>query len=135
MANEIIKGTRHRYKDLDLNFIPHPSTGDIVKKYDAEAIKRSVRSLILTKYYDRLFQPLIGSNVPTMLFENATPITATLLKKSIEDTINTFEKRVELIGVDVKDNSNDYEYVINIRFNISNDPSPISVDFVLKRTR
>lgn len=124
-----------RYKDLDLDFMPHPVTGDITRKFDAEAIKRSIRTLVLTRYYDRLFQPDIGSTVPDLLFENATPVTTSQLQTSIERVINNFEPRVELIRVEVVASPDEHEYIINIFFNIVNRPEPIEVSFVLKRTR
>ena len=51
------------YRDLDLDFFANPSTGDIFKKEGDEAIKRSVRNILFTNFYDRVFQPGIGSNV------------------------------------------------------------------------
>ena len=126
-----------RYRDLDLDFIPHPVTGDIVTKTDAEAIKRSVKTLVLTRFYDRLWQPDIGSSAPDLLFENNTPITITLLQQTIENVIKNHEPRVELIEVQVTDrvDVNNREYIVNEIFNIVNRPEPIKVNFVLKRTR
>ncbi|NDB58227.1 hypothetical protein EB001_07260, partial [bacterium] len=51
------------YRDLDLDFFAHPTTKDVQKKTGTEAIKRSVRNLIFTNFYDRPFQSYIGSDV------------------------------------------------------------------------
>ena len=123
-----------RYKDLDLDFIAHPVTGDITKKLDEEAIKRSVKTLVLTRFYQRLRQPDIGSNAQAILFENSTPIVATNLKKTIESVINNNEPRVELISVDVEV-EDEISYKVNIQFNLINRPDPVNLEFVLRRTR
>ena len=60
---------RNDYSDLDLDFIAHPTTGDVVKKTGVDAIKRSVRNLILTNFYDRPFRSYIGSNAQKILFD------------------------------------------------------------------
>ena len=52
------------YSDLDLDFKINPITGDINKKKGADAIKRSIRNLIFTNYYERPFKMEIGSGVP-----------------------------------------------------------------------
>lgn len=133
MAQKTTKN--HRWKDLDLNFIPHPATNDIAKKYDAEAIKRSIRTLVLTRFYERLFQPDIGTSVPDMLFDLATPATAVVVQKHIEDVINNYERRAQLMSVDVLADNMGRSYTINITFMIINQPEPITFQFILERTR
>ena len=64
---------KNDYSDLDLDFLAHPTTGDVVKKTGLDAIKRSVRNLILTNYYDKPFRPGIGSNAQKILFDNINP--------------------------------------------------------------
>ena len=51
------------YKDLNLNFTANPVTGDVATITDVNAVKRSVRNLLLTNHYDRPFHPEIGSNI------------------------------------------------------------------------
>ena len=48
------------YSDLDLDFMINPVTGDINKKKGTDAIKRSIRNLIFTNYYERPFKSKIG---------------------------------------------------------------------------
>ena len=52
MANNPFVSRDPDYADLDLDFMPHPTTGDVIRKTGEEAIKRSVRNLIMTNYYD-----------------------------------------------------------------------------------
>ena len=49
------------YKDLNLNFSANPVTGDVTTVTDVNAVKRSVRNLLLTNHYDKPFHPEIGS--------------------------------------------------------------------------
>ena len=57
------------YSDIDLRFIPQPGTKDISLSYDEQAVIRSVKNLLLTKPYERLFQPDLGSEIDALLFE------------------------------------------------------------------
>ena len=77
-----------QWSDLDLNFTRHPVTNDIVRKLDVESIKRSVKNLILTNKYERLFHPEIGSGITSLLFELVSPTTATVLESTIRQTLN-----------------------------------------------
>ena len=61
--------TPNRYKDLDIFFTPHPVTGDITVKTDTDAVRRSVRNIILTNKYERPFKPNFGGSLRDMLFE------------------------------------------------------------------
>ena len=62
---------RKWYTDMDLNITPHPSSGDLVLKQDKEAVKRSVRNIMLTNNYERPFKPNFGANLRGLLFELA----------------------------------------------------------------
>ena len=91
-----------RYKDLDLDFIPHPVTKDLVSKINDEAVKRSIRNLVLLNTYEKPFHPEIGSDVRNLLFELATPLTAIRLKKAIEEVIENFEPRAQLLDISAR---------------------------------
>jgi len=78
------------YKDLALSFERNDNTKDIIVKKDIEAVKQSVRNLILTNHFERPFHPEIGSNVTAVLFEPMNPITANSLTRVIEETIVNF---------------------------------------------
>ena len=91
------------YSDLDLDFFRHPTTGDVTRKTGVEAIKRSVRNLIFTNFYDRPFQSYIGSDIRALLFENADPFTAVRLKEAIEVCLNNFEPRISVQNVIVSE--------------------------------
>ena len=85
-----------KFKDIDLNFTRHPVSNDIGTLEDAIAIKRSVRNLIQTNYYERPFHPELGCGVRQLLFENYTPMTSIFLKRKIEEVLQNYEPRISL---------------------------------------
>lgn len=123
------------YTDLDLDFIAHPTTSDVVKKTGDEAIKRSVRNLVLTNFYERPFQSFIGSNVRELLFENVTLFTASLIKDAITSTINNFERRVSLQDVIVTPDPDNNGFNVQLQYVILNRQLPIITSMFLERVR
>lgn len=123
------------FSDLDLNFTAHPVTGDINIRYDADAIKASVKNLVLTQNYERPFHSEIGSPVTGLLFDLATPILSATLKRVIGDLIDNFEPRVRLTNVIVDISLDNNSAYISIYFTILNTLRPISLDILLERSR
>jgi phage baseplate assembly protein W len=123
------------FSDLDLNFTAHPVTKDIVRKYDEEAIKASVKNLVLTQNYERPFHSEIGSQIRGLLFEPATPMLNVMLKRAITDTIINFEPRVRLNEVLVTISPDNNEVYVSIYFTIINTTKPLQVSLVLTRSR
>jgi phage baseplate assembly protein W len=128
------------YKDLNLFFTKNPLTKDVSKVTDVQAIKRSVRNLVLTDRGERLFHPEIGGDVKGSLFENFTPIMEFELRSAIENVIKIYEPRVVLEDVKVNDPSgNDLDnnrLRITIQFYLANVPEVLEeVDVFLNRIR
>jgi len=123
------------FADLDLNFTMHPVTHDIVRKFDEEAIKASVKNLVLTQNYERPFHSEIGSQIKGLLFEPATPMLNVMLKRAITDTIINFEPRVKLNDVLVTVSPDNNEVYVSIQYMIVNTTRPQTVDLILTRTR
>lgn len=123
------------YKDINLSFARHPLTGDIAFLTDIEAVKRSVRNLINTSFYERPFHPEIGSDVRSILFEPVSPPVANVLQRNIEDVVRNFEPRAELISVDVVPNIDANAYAATIKFYVVNSPTAVEVNIFLERLR
>ncbi len=124
-----------QFADLDLNFTPHPVTGDVGFKKDENAVKQAVKNLVLTQNFERPFHSEIGSSLRSLLFEPATPMTKEILRKTISDTITNFEPRVELIDVEIRYTLDDTAVDVRIIFKIVNTFTPIDVNLTLERTR
>lgn len=123
------------YKDLDFNFSRHPRTNDVSVKYDEEAVKQSIRNLVLTKNYERPFRSNLGCQVTSLLFEPVSPLLTTMIEKSIRDVITNYEPRVVLLDVIVSFKEEYNEMLAYIVFRIRNTLEPISFNLILERTR
>lgn len=123
------------FTDLDLNFRPHPLTGDIVKKVNDSAIKASVRNLILTHNYERPFHSDIGAPLRRLLFELPSPLTKTMIIKAIEDLLVAHEPRVSLTEVNVTYSQDTHEVYIRVEYKIINTSTVQAVEVTLERTR
>ena len=113
------------YKDLNLNFGINPVTSDVTAVTDVNAVKRSVRNLLLTNHYDRPFHPEIGSNVQALLFENFGPITANQLTRTIEEMIANFEPRARVESVECFPLQDRNTYDVRIYFYVENMPAEL----------
>lgn len=127
------------YKDLNLFFSPNPVTKDISKVTDVQAIKRSVRNLVLLNPGEKPFHPEVGTGVRASLFENFGPIELSALRTRIEYSINKFEPRVTLQQVDfglVETALDNNALNCRISFTINNAPDRLEeVDLMLQRIR
>ena len=127
--NDIERNVR-QYTDLDLFFGRKATSKDISKVTDVQAVKRSIRNLVLTNHYEKPFHPEIGSGVRGILFEPMTPLTAHILTRKIEDVIENFEPRARLISVRALPNLDRNEYECTIEFYVVNTPTEL-VDLTL----
>ena len=124
-----------RWSDLDLDFRAHPVTKDIVIKTDVEAVKRSVRNLILTNRYERPFQPDIDGGVTRYLFELATPHTKNDVESAVRLCIANFEPRAEVLDVFVGGDLDRNGFDVTITFRVVNHPDPVTIELFLERLR
>lgn len=123
------------WSDLDLDFVKHPVTKDVVIKKDVEAIKRSVRNLVLTNPHERPFHPEIGSGIMGVLFELVSPTTAVVLESEILQVITNFEPRVEVTNISVTGDIDKNGYYVTLNFRPINHPDPVTVELFLERLR
>ena len=124
LQNDITRNVR-QWRDLDLFFGKKTVSKDINKVTDIQAVKRSIRNLVLLNYYEKPFHPEIASGVRDMLFENMSPITAVVINKKIQDVIENYEPRAKLIGVRASPNLDRNEYEVTIEFYVVNAPTEL----------
>ena len=133
--NDIARNVR-QYTDLDLFFGKKATSKDISKVTDIQAVKRSIRNLVLTNHYEKPFHPEIGSGVRGILFEPMTPLTAHILTRKIEDVIENFEPRARLISVRALPNLDRNEYECTVEFYVVNAPTElVDLTIFLERLR
>jgi phage baseplate assembly protein W len=135
MATQITSNREPDYNDLDLDFMRNPKTDLLILKTGREAVKRSVRNLIMTNYYERPFQSYIGSGIRELLFENFTPMTTILLEDRVRLTLQNFEPRVSVENVSVYEDIDNNGFSVNITYIIKNTNEPIVTSLFLERIR
>jgi len=123
------------YRDLDLDFTRHPVTNDVVKIEDVNAVKRSVRNLVNTQFYERPFHPELGCGVRDLLFENFTPMTGIFIRRKIEEVLTNYEPRANISSIAVGEDADRNGISVEVNFYVLNLPNPVSVTTTLKRIR
>ena len=123
------------YSDIDFAFTKKPVTADVAVSYDAQAVSRSIRNLLNTQNYDRLFNPDLGSQITGLLFENISPIVASTMESIITNLITTYEPRARLQSVRVSSQPDLNSYNVSITFYIENATLPTTTTILLERNR
>lgn len=123
------------YSDIDFNFTRKPVSNDVAVSYDEQAVIRSIRNLLLTRHYERPFNPDIGSNIDSVLFEMVSPLNALTLQKEIETVIDNYEPRAKMKTISVQPRPDNNSYNVTLTFYIENATSPITVTLFLERNR
>jgi phage baseplate assembly protein W len=127
--------TQKIFSDIDLTFKRTPVTGDVAIRYNDQAVISSVRNLLLTNFYERPFQPNVGSNLTALLFEPATNITASILSEEIANVIKNFEPRALINEIQVTLAPDQNAFNVRMSFFIGNNTAPTNVSLLLQRSR
>jgi phage baseplate assembly protein W len=138
MVVQFVSPVRKRqslFSDFHKDLMQNPISEDLALKRDEGAVKESIKNLILTNKGERLMQPLVGSSIRSMLFENNTPSTIKMIQELITETIQTFEPRATLIDVTVQSSLDDSTVKVGIYFYINNAEQPVTLTVFLERTR
>lgn len=123
------------YKDVNLHFGKHPITGDVTMNYDEEAVKASIRNLIMTSHFERPFHSEIGSRIKALLFEPITPMLYGIIKQEVINLVSTYEPRALILDVMTTYLPNQNTININIVFQINGTSIIGQTNVVLERTR
>ena len=122
------------FKDLAISLKANPNTKDFSAVKNENAIKQSVRNLVLTQFGERPYQYDIGSRVTGLLFEPFDVFLAEDLRDEIYNTIQRLEPRVEVDAVNVREGIDENSIDIGIRYNIIGQQQSQTVEFLLERT-
>ena len=136
-----------KFKDLDLDFGRNIVTNDVNTIEDVIAIKRSVRNLVQTNFYERLFHPEKGCGVRQLLFENYSPLTSVFMRRKLEEVLVNYEPRISLTSIIINDDAEDHlnpaipddighnKLRVDIHFYVVGISSPQIVNVQLQRLR
>jgi phage baseplate assembly protein W len=123
------------YSDIDFTFTKKPVTGDVALSYDTQAVIRSIRNLLLTRNYERPFNPDLGSSLDALLFEMISPLTATVIEREIQTMVENYEPRATIDNVTATPLTDRNAYNISLSFYIENATLPTTVTLLLERNR
>ena len=123
------------FSDFLSDFDVDPVKQDLYKATNEEAVKSSIRNLLLTNAGDRIYDSKIGSNIRSILFENFSPAMDSVLEDLIRTTIENYEPRAKINQVFVNSEIDSHYIVATIVFSIINKEEPITLELFLNRIR
>jgi phage baseplate assembly protein W len=123
------------YSDFTNNLDRNPITNYLSKYANENAVKSSIRNLVLTGNGERFYNSLIGSKISTLLFDPIDDVTALTLKNTIRETIDNYEPRANLLEINVTPDEDNNAYYVSIVFGIINIPEVFNLDLILNRVR
>ena len=123
------------YSDFFTDLDKHPIRSTVLRKTNVDAVKQSLRNLMLTDRGERLFQPNLGGNIRAMLFENITAQTFLTMQEHIRDVIEAHEPRADVIDVFIAQTSQEHEVQVTIVFRVVNVQEPVTLELLLERVR
>lgn len=121
------------YTDLNLSLKKHPSTHDVLKKVDVEAVKGSLKNLLFGQPFDVPFNPHYGSSFKRLLFELISPTTIATTRREILLKIDEYEPRCVVEGLEIS--STDNEVNVELSFYVTGNKQIQHINFVLERIR
>jgi len=126
---------REIYSDFFTNLDKHPIKNTLLRKINVDAVKQSIKNIVLTDRGERLYNPTFGGNIRALLFENKTPQTFISIKEQIKDVLEAHEPRAEIIDIVVADTFDDHTVDVSIIFRVINIQDPITLQIILERVR
>jgi phage baseplate assembly protein W len=123
------------YSDIDFTFTKKPVLGDVALSYDAQAVIRSIRNILLTRHYEKPFNPDFGSNLDAILFENFSSLTSSMLENEIRNVVANYEPRASINDVQVSPGPDMNTYSVYLSFYIENATLPTTITLLLERNR
>lgn len=136
MAEIDINGTKQReYRDLSLSMGMNPVTNDVVVVTGVDAIKRSIKNLLMTMCGEVPFFPNMGSRLSQLLFEPIDAITTIRIDSEIRATLGGFEPRVKIVGIVITPSPDQHQYQVDMTLQIVNLTEPVVLTIFLNRSR
>lgn len=123
------------YSDFKPDLSLSPVNQDILRTVNEEAVKSSIRNLLLTNKGERPFQPELGCDIRRMLFENITPDQLLIMQDMVKTTIQLHEKRAEVLEVKCTTALDSNSVEISVTFHVLNKQDPVNMTIQMERIR
>ena len=131
-----IRARTKPYSDFDFVFKKHPVTKDVPIKRDVEAVKQSVRNILLTRRGEKFFYPDFGGSLTEFLFENFDPIVEAEMNQRIVNTLRNYEPRVKVLNIEIEDLSERNALHLRLEVQIlSPENLTTDIEFIIERLR
>lgn len=107
------------YKDFNMNFTANPFSGDLSVLTNEKAVAQSLKNILLTEQGEIPFDPNFGSGIRTLLFEPVSEVVTITLKEKVLAAIKSYEPRISLKALLIKDDPETNSYVIDISYTVT----------------
>lgn len=107
------------YRDIDLNFEPHPISNDVPTLVNESAIKQSIKNLLFLQRSEYPFLPLMGCGIKHLLFEPVSPVTSSVIAQEIETTLKNYEPRITVTEIEVTPTADQHGYNMTLSFRVN----------------
>ena len=110
------------YSDLNFFFKPSPLytsqglSGDVLRVYDGDSIRQSLRTIVLTNPFERPFNSNFGAGLRRFLFEQMDPISNFQIRSALQDQIEFYEPRVTVNDIDINQDVSEGRMDIEISY-------------------
>jgi phage baseplate assembly protein W len=100
-----------------------------------EKIRQSIMIILGTRQGERVMRPNFGSKLKSLAFAPLNAATANLARHYVEESLKTWEKRIQLDEVIVQNENQYARFLIHIRYHIksTNEPGNLVYPFYLQQ--
>jgi phage baseplate assembly protein W len=123
------------FSDIDMDLAKDPLTKDVVSVTGEDVVRQSLKNLLQFKRYEKPFHPEIESGITDLLFEPVSPIIMIQMKRKITELIQTYERRVRAVQVEIYDLMDENSYRIDVQFQVQNKVEVFRATVIVERIR
>jgi len=123
------------FSDIDMDLTQDPLTKDVSSVTGEAVVAQALKNLMQFRRYEKPFHPEIESGISDLLFEPATPIVMIQMKRKIMELVQTYEKRVRSLQVNIIDLSDENSYRIDLQYQLHNRVEVFRATIIIERIR
>ena len=123
------------YKDIDLAFKAKTVSGEIFKKTEANAFKQAVKTLVMTNFMEKPFNPDFGCDIVSQLFENYDEDLDEAIIEAIRVNVKRYEPRARVLDVKVVGQPDRNLIEVTVTFKVVNTNEVVVFTTTLSRLR